>query len=82
MLAAVWLAQGYDSEELRELAGLTRHDSRQEGRLLLPGVLASLGCHFGTRTMPGKSFRGWVTGLGSRGRAMRWTAWLPPTAHQ
>jgi hypothetical protein len=44
MLAAVWLAQGYDSEELRELAGLTRHDSRQEGRLLLPGVLASLGC--------------------------------------
>jgi hypothetical protein len=43
MLAAVWLAQGYDSEELRELAGLTRQDGRQEGRLLLPAVLASLG---------------------------------------
>ena len=43
MLAAIWLAQGYDSEELRELAGLTRQDGRQEGRLLLPGVLVSLG---------------------------------------
>ena len=43
MLAAVWLAQGYDSEELRELAGLTRQEGRQEARLLLPGVLASLG---------------------------------------
>lgn len=43
MLAAVWLAQGHDSEELRELAGLSRQDGRREGRLLLPGVLASLG---------------------------------------
>jgi hypothetical protein len=43
MLAALWLAQGYDSEELRELAGLTRGEARQAGRRLLAGVLASLG---------------------------------------
>lgn len=43
MLAAVWLAQGYDSEELRELAGLTCHEAREGGRQLLPGVLSSLG---------------------------------------
>jgi hypothetical protein len=43
MLAAVWLAQGYDSEELRELAGLTRQEAHQAGRRLLLGVLASLG---------------------------------------
>jgi hypothetical protein len=43
MLAAVWLTQGYDSEELRELAGLTRREARQAGRRLLAGVLASLG---------------------------------------
>src|SRR5262245_39316003 len=44
MLAAVWLARGYDSEELRELAGLTRQEAREAGRRRLPGVLASLGC--------------------------------------
>jgi hypothetical protein len=43
MLAAVWLAQGYDSDELRELAGLTRQEARQGGRQLLAGVLSSLG---------------------------------------
>jgi len=43
MLAAVWLAQGYDSDELRELAGMTRQEGQQGGRQLLPGVLASLG---------------------------------------
>lgn len=43
MLAAVWLAQGYDSDELRELAALTRHEARQGGRRLLAGVLSSLG---------------------------------------
>jgi hypothetical protein len=43
MLAAIWLAQGYDSEELRELAGLTRQESREGGRQLLSGVLSSLG---------------------------------------
>jgi hypothetical protein len=43
MLAAVWLAQGYDSDELRGLAGLTRQEARQTGRRLLPDVLASLG---------------------------------------
>lgn len=43
MLAAVWLAQGFDSPELRELAGLTRDESRTSGARLLPGVLASLG---------------------------------------
>jgi hypothetical protein len=43
MLAAGWLAQGFDSEELRELAGLSSQESRQRGRRLLIGVLASLG---------------------------------------
>jgi hypothetical protein len=43
MLAAVWLTQGYDSEELRELAGMTRREARQAGRRLLAGVLSSLG---------------------------------------
>lgn len=43
MLAAVWLAQGYDSEELRQLAGLTRQEAREGGRQLMAGVLSSLG---------------------------------------
>jgi len=43
MLAAHWLAQGYDSEELLELAGLTRQEAREGGRRLLAGVLSSLG---------------------------------------
>jgi hypothetical protein len=43
MLAAVWLTQGYDSDELRELAGLTRLEARQDGRRMLAGVLSSLG---------------------------------------
>lgn len=43
MLAAIWLAQGYDSEELRGLAGLTRQEAREGGRRLLAGVLSSLG---------------------------------------
>jgi hypothetical protein len=43
MLAAVWLTQGYDSDELRELAGLTRLEARQGGRRRLAGVLSSLG---------------------------------------
>jgi hypothetical protein len=43
MLAAIWLAQGYDSEELRGLAGLTLQEAREGGRRLLAGVLSSLG---------------------------------------
>jgi hypothetical protein len=43
MVAAVWLAQGYDSDELRELAGMTRQEARQGGRRLLADVLSSLG---------------------------------------
>lgn len=43
MLAAAWLAQGYDSDELRELAGMTRQEAREGGRRLLGGVLSSLG---------------------------------------
>lgn len=42
-LAAGWLADGYDSEELRELAGLSAQESRQLGRRLFGSVLASLG---------------------------------------
>ena len=43
LLAAVWLAQGNDSGELREMAGLTRQEARQAGWRLLRDVLASLG---------------------------------------
>jgi hypothetical protein len=43
MVVAIWLAQGYDSEELRGLAGLTRQEAREGGRRLLAGVLSSLG---------------------------------------
>ena len=43
MLAAVWLVQGYDSAELRELAAMTRKQARQDGRRLLADVLSSLG---------------------------------------
>jgi hypothetical protein len=42
MLAALWLADGYDSAQLRDLAGLTKRDGA-EARALLPGVLVSLG---------------------------------------
>lgn len=42
MLAAHWLADGYDSDALRDLAGLTARDGA-EARVLLPEVLSSLG---------------------------------------
>jgi hypothetical protein len=42
LLAAQWLADGLDSPELRDLAGLGRRDG-VEARRMLPGVLASLG---------------------------------------
>ena len=43
MLAAEWLAQGYDSDELRELAGMTRQEAREGGRRRMADVLSSLG---------------------------------------
>jgi hypothetical protein len=42
-LAAVWLAEDHDSEELREFAALSERESRQTGRRLFADVLASLG---------------------------------------
>ncbi|TWD73446.1 hypothetical protein FB561_7337 [Kribbella amoyensis] len=42
LLAAHWLADGYDSPTLRELAGLTHRDG-QEARTLRDTVLAELG---------------------------------------
>lgn len=42
MLAALWLVDGYDSAQLRDLAGLTKRDGA-EARTLLPDVLVSLG---------------------------------------
>jgi hypothetical protein len=44
MLAAYWLADGFDSEVLRELAGLSRQDTAQ-ARELMPLALDSIGCH-------------------------------------
>lgn len=43
MLAAQWLVEGWDSEELVELAGLTRAESVPHARHLLSQVLLSLG---------------------------------------
>jgi hypothetical protein len=42
MLGALWLTQDFDSEELRQLAGLNKSDGA-EARRQLPSVLASLG---------------------------------------
>ncbi|MFG1818703.1 hypothetical protein ACGFIF_33415 [Kribbella sp. NPDC049174] len=42
MLAAHWLAAGYDSPLLRELAGLTRRQATEAGQML-DAVLAELG---------------------------------------
>jgi hypothetical protein len=42
LLAAQWLAEGYDSTELRELAALSSAD-RVEARRGLPAALASIG---------------------------------------
>lgn len=42
LLAAHWLAEGYDSAELRELAALSSGD-RVDARRGLPGALASIG---------------------------------------
>lgn len=43
MLAATWLVDGWESDALVELAGLTRHEARIDARRLLPVVLGSLG---------------------------------------
>jgi hypothetical protein len=42
MLAAQWLVEGYDSEGLRELAGLTRRDA-VDARRMFSDVLGELG---------------------------------------
>jgi hypothetical protein len=78
MLAAVWLAQGYDSDELQELAGMTRHEAREGRRRLLAGVLSSLGWPMRTGTTLRRRSRGWVTGTGSNGSRSRWTGCLAP----
>jgi hypothetical protein len=44
MLAAHWLAAGFDSPELREYAGLSEADTAQ-ARELMPEVLESIGYH-------------------------------------
>ncbi len=43
MLAAHWLAAGFDSEPLRQLAGLGSRET-EAARELMPGVLRSIGC--------------------------------------
>lgn len=42
MLAANWLAAGWDSEPLRHLAGMSAKDAQAGGRSQLPEVMASL----------------------------------------
>ena len=44
MLAAHWLAAGFDSPQLREYAGLSEADLTQ-ARELMPEVLESIGFH-------------------------------------
>lgn len=46
LLAAEWLARGYDSSELVQLATMTSTEARSEARRLLPEVIASLGLRF------------------------------------
>lgn len=43
LLAARWLAEGWDSEALIELAGMSRAEAQLDARRLLPVVLTSLG---------------------------------------
>jgi len=43
MLAAAWLAEGWSSEALVELASMTQVEARADARRLLPSVLNSLG---------------------------------------
>ncbi len=43
MLAAAWLAEGWHSDALVELASMTASEARTEARHLLPTVLDSLG---------------------------------------
>lgn len=47
MLAARWLSEGWDSELLVEMAGMSRADARVGARRLLPAVLESLGVEVG-----------------------------------
>lgn len=51
MLAAEWLVQGWDSEALVELAGLSRSEAQMEARRLLPLVLESLGFDTGSMNL-------------------------------
>ena len=51
MLAAEWLASGYDSDQLREVAGMSRREGL-EARRLFPELLASLGYDVRERDNP------------------------------
>jgi hypothetical protein len=80
MLAALWLADGYDSAQLRDLAGLTKRDGA-EARALLPDMLVSLGYPIPTSSILTTGSRGGGTGAGSGGRSVAWTGcWrrMPP----
>lgn len=46
LLASVWLSEGWDSDQLVELAGMSQTEARSHGRRLLPAVFASLGFDF------------------------------------
>lgn len=43
LLASVWLSEGWDSDQLVELAGMSLTRDSSHGRRLLPSVLESLG---------------------------------------
>lgn len=43
MLAAAWLAEGWDSDELRDLAAMSRQEAREAAMRCFPAVLSSLG---------------------------------------
>ena len=45
LLAAGWLAEGWSSEPLVELASMSPAEARTEARRLLPAVFVSLGVH-------------------------------------
>lgn len=46
LLAAEWLARGFDSSELVQLAAMTSTEARTDARRLLPEVVESLGLRY------------------------------------
>lgn len=77
-LAAQWLADGYDSPSLRDLAALTRRDKMEAGRLL-PEVLVGSATRSPTSTTRSRISPGADAGTRSSGLCSSWTGPTLPT---